>query len=490
MAMIACVGEFWVAVTERGGLVVQGLNEGGQLGLGTQDAAPQPRFLGGVGPIEGDGVAELAGGMEALALLDDLAPGAPAAALAHPFGRKVAMVASGDEHTICVTDDGAVWAWGQNESGVLGISHMQTPGQPAQNVRVRGSSVPLRWGPELCNGAPVRMVACGDFHTLVLTRAGEVWACGNGYHGQTGCPLLRASMRTPERVQGLPAVVHLVAAGAHVSGAVGEDGQVWMWGDCRLCRLGFPPATPALRAIAAPTPLTLAAFDGEPVVHLSLGCFQSAAVTKTGALWVWGGNNHGGLGLGDTADRPIPTLVAATWGGSSVAMAACGYFHQVILTEDGGVWTCGRAENGLLGREDARDTWTPVRLAPEVFGGAKIVFVAAGTYYAFAVTAEGLLYFWGCSAIYPHVRVQRTPTPVAESLAPGQRIGRSCGIPRRHAVAFCMGLHAGLGVQATNRVLGSDTAGAVVARGVRLDGDLAHMGEGLLRQLAVRERRN
>jgi len=39
-------------------------------------------------------------------------------------------------------------------------------------------------------------------------------------------------------------------------------------------------------------------------------------------------------------------------------------------------------------------------------------------------------------------------------------------------------------------VLGTDTAGAVVERGVRLDGDLARMGEGLLRQLAVRERRD
>jgi len=490
MAMIACKGRFWVAVTERGGLLVNGSNNHGQLGLGSRVRALRPMVLGGLGPLAGDGAEELAGGMQALALVADDESEAPADAPAHPFGVKVTMVATGYEHSVCVTDDGAVWAWGQNESGVLGVTPTQTPEQLAQNNNVARSSVPLRWGPELCNGAPVRMVACGDYHTLVLTRAGEVWACGQGYDGQTGCPRLRGSTSPPQRVASLPATMELVAAGSFFSGALGKDGQVWMWGFCRLCRLGFPLPSPALRAVAVPTALTLAAFGGEPVAQLSLGCRHSAAVTRTGALWVWGSNEHGTLGLGDTANRPVPALVAAAWGGSRVAMAACGNYHQVVLTEDGGVWTCGLAEYGLLGREDAGDAWVPVRLAPEGFGGAKIVFVAAGCDHAFAVTAEGLLYFWGCSGVQPHVRVQRTPAPIAESLAPGQRIGRSCGIPRRHAVAFCMGLDARLGVQATNRVLGTDTAGAVVARGARLDGDLAHMGEGLLRQLAVRERRN
>ena len=64
------------------------------------------------------------------------------------------------------------------------------------------------------------------------------------------------------------------------------------------------------------------------VVQLSLGSYHAAAVTKAGVLWVWGANNHGGLGLGDDANRAIPTLVAAggapAWGGSPVLMAACG----------------------------------------------------------------------------------------------------------------------------------------------------------------------
>jgi len=109
------------------------------------------------------------------------------------------------------------------------------------------------------------MVACGDYHTLVLTQAGEVFACGRGRHGETGNPLLPDSVRVPERVPSLHAMA-LVAAGDMFSSAVGADGQVWMWGNCRLGRLGYPHATPQTRTAAAPRSLGLAAFGGSPVV--------------------------------------------------------------------------------------------------------------------------------------------------------------------------------------------------------------------------------
>jgi len=487
MAMVAGHGMFWVAVTERGGLLVCGYNSNGQLGLGSRDDADTPTALGGLGLVEGDEVAELAGGMQALALLAGDAPEDPPAALAHPVECKIAMVAAGLQHTMCVTDTGAVWAWGENSLGALGIADPQTP------QHLQRSEVPVRWAPGLCNGVPARMVACGANHSLVLTRTGEVWACGRGHLGQTGSLHLPDIVPTPERVAGLSAVV-LVAAGYGFSGALDKDGRVWMWGACDAGQLGFPPVAPQLPGNAVPTQLGPAAFGREAVVQLSLGYYQAAAVTATGGLWVWGANSHGELGLGDTAERAVPTLVAAggapAWGGSRVLMVSCSCNYQLVLTVDGGVWTCGLNDSGLLGHGGFQGVWVPTRIVPAAFGGATIVFVAAGYAYASAVTAEGLLYSWGLSSTAAMVGLQTTPRPVAASLVPGLRIGRACGIRRWHALVFCMGLDARLGAQATNRVLGTDTAGAVVERGVRLDGDLARMGEGLLRQLAVRERRD
>ena len=66
---------------------------------------------------------------------------------------------------------------------------------------------------------------------MVLTQAGEVFACGRGGHGQAGNSLLPDIVRVPEHVPGLHAMA-LVDAGVMFSGAVDVDGQVWIWGKC------------------------------------------------------------------------------------------------------------------------------------------------------------------------------------------------------------------------------------------------------------------
>jgi len=104
MAMMACGLEFYIALTERGGLVVQGMNDNGQLGISTaQDEVWHPVVLGGLGPVVGDEVANIVGGVHALALSaafgpdEQLAVG-PGVVLAHPLEGKVAMVAAGRHH--------------------------------------------------------------------------------------------------------------------------------------------------------------------------------------------------------------------------------------------------------------------------------------------------------------------------------------------------------------------------------------------------------
>ena len=128
------------------------------------------------------------------------------------------------------TDCGVVYAWGSNDQGQLGVNNTTQQAQ-ALGVLMRRSTAPLRWSEHLCNGSPARMVACGDYHTLVPTQAGEVFACGRGRHGETGNSLLPDIVRVPEHVPGLYAMA-LVDAGDMFSGAVGVDGQVWMWGKC------------------------------------------------------------------------------------------------------------------------------------------------------------------------------------------------------------------------------------------------------------------
>ena len=80
--------------------MVRGDNAEGQLGIGTRNLEWHPTGLGGIGSIVGDQVAELVGGVHALALLDATqghSAALPAGMLAHPFDDKAAMVSAGEE---------------------------------------------------------------------------------------------------------------------------------------------------------------------------------------------------------------------------------------------------------------------------------------------------------------------------------------------------------------------------------------------------------
>ncbi len=72
----------------------------------------------------------------------------------------------------------------------------------------------------------------------------------------------------------------------------------------------------------------------------------------------------GQLGLGDTADRNLPTPVTVGLGGRAAALIACGWRHSVAATADGGVWSWGRGTNFQLGHGDEADRLVPTQLPP------------------------------------------------------------------------------------------------------------------------------
>ena len=82
---------------------------------------------------------------------------------------------------------------------------------------------------------------------------------------------------------------------------------------------------------------------------------------------------------GDTADRLGFTQVdAEQLGGARIVMAACGWFHSVVMSAEGRVWSFGWGAFGRLGHNDEQDRLVPTLLAAEVFQASKIVTVAAG----------------------------------------------------------------------------------------------------------------
>ena len=108
-----------------------------------------------------------------------------------------------------------------------------------------------------------------------------------------------------------------------------------------------------------------------------------------GTVRVFGLNNNGQLGLGDTTNRLTPVQVT---GLTSATVVACGRVHTAVLLADGTVRTFGRNANGQLGVNDTTSRLTPV----QVFGiSSSATAVACGGYHTVVLLADGTVRTFG-----------------------------------------------------------------------------------------------
>ena len=125
----------------------------------------------------------------------------------------VTAVSAGYNHSLAV-QNGAVWAWGKNTNGELGVN----PGQYTYNPT-----------PNMVNGlSNIVAVAAGDGYSLALDQHGNVWAWGYNFNGQLGDGTTN-NCSTPELLTSITGVAAIATGNEH-SLALKSDGSVWVWG--------------------------------------------------------------------------------------------------------------------------------------------------------------------------------------------------------------------------------------------------------------------
>ena len=182
---------------------------------------------------------------------------------------------------------------------------------------------------------------------------------------------------------GTAATATAVSAGERHTCAVTSDGAMRCWGWNPFGGLGDGTTTDRL------TPVTVVGLEG-PVVAEATGAYHSCAVTSSGAVQCWGGNQYGQLGDGTTTQRLTPVAVIGL--GSGVVAVAAGFYHTCALTTVGAVQCWGANFTGRLGDGTTTQRLSPVQVAG-LTGG--VVAIAAGVHHTCAVTGAGALRCWG-----------------------------------------------------------------------------------------------
>uniref|UniRef100_UPI0034DD6D90 RCC1 domain-containing protein n=1 Tax=Thermus caliditerrae TaxID=1330700 RepID=UPI0034DD6D90 len=166
-----------------------------------------------------------------------------------------------------------------------------------------GQALPLR----VENLPPVKMLAAGARHILVLTRDGEVIGWGHSKQGQVG---VFAECQKKRKIEGIPGKVSRVFAGFHHSGVLTDEGAVWVWGNntrwdgsVLMGVLGIGPNRNFWS-----TPVPPLSMDGG-VVYVSSSSDSNVAIKSDGTVWVWGRNDTGQLGTGNREHQLVPVQI-------------------------------------------------------------------------------------------------------------------------------------------------------------------------------------
>jgi alpha-tubulin suppressor-like RCC1 family protein len=226
--------------------------------------------------------------------------------------------------------------------------------------------------------------ACG----LATTGAAYCW--GNNWYGQLGIDTADVNQHaTPEAVVGGHTFQQIAAGFGHVC-ALDTDGAVWCWGAQSEGSLGV-----GVDRTGNTHPLHVASLLR--FTQIDVGGNTSCALAESGDIWCWGYNGYGGVGNNSTDARLwVPVQVD---GGRSYTQVSVGTFHTCGISL-GAVYCWGRNVEAQLGIGTTSPTSSPGSAVPVPALGALGLTrqVAAGNTHTCAVNATGETYCWGSNA--------------------------------------------------------------------------------------------
>ncbi|WOL09445.1 ultraviolet-B receptor UVR8 [Canna indica] len=245
-------------------------------------------------------------------------------------GINIKMVALGSEHSIAITDVGDALSWGAGGSGRLGHSHTSSIFSFSKNSS--------EYTPRLIKnleGIKIKAIAAGMLHSACVDERGSVFIFGETATNKLGFGGKNA--QTPTIVQELP-ISEEVACGGYHTCVVTSWGELYTWGSNENGCLGLG----CTNMIRNPEIVKSSVLKSS-VSKVACGWKHTAAISGGNIFtWGWGGANGtffeeghssgGQLGHGDDFDSNVPKMV--DFGKQVKALhVSCGFNHTGAILE-------------------------------------------------------------------------------------------------------------------------------------------------------------
>ncbi|CAG2106992.1 unnamed protein product [Medioppia subpectinata] len=364
---------------------------------------------------------------------------------------KVTKVVAGNHHTLLLSADGNVYAFGFNDYAQLGTGGFDKHGTPYNPLMKHGPFVDIVaqkfnnisaavtangghfvWGkcrkPLGALLSPTVVTGVDYIHDIIGFLMNEEFV--HNIHsfiiyGETGSDVIvvtKDDVVFHMNVNNITQMTELcelsakdvikISAGYKYLCALTSEGEVYTWidnqtdpvqdvayaADNYIIMLGDSDPSPH------PIKLSLD-LNNENIVDIECGLHHTLALTDAGRVYAWGQ-----LGNGNTINQYKPIKVVGGLTGCRVISIACGGNHSLAVTDTGSVFGWGLNGNGQLGLGHTIKQSLPVRI--QYFNDMKVTKVAAGKCHTMflsnedivshidstisaAVTANGVLYVWG-----------------------------------------------------------------------------------------------
>jgi len=267
----------------------------------------------------------------------------------------VVKAACGRQHTLVLTQQGQVYAFGENLQGQLGLGNISTAVPTPTKIKYSGN--------------PIVDISCGAEFSMIVDCEGYCYSFGSSEYGQLGnntdgkyfatsTKLLYDQVKTPFRIpmyieksQGGNKVavtdvkITQVACGINHTVAVDSNKRVYTWGFGGYGRLGHAEQKDEWR------PRLVSQFDrkGRGAMKVWAGSTHTMALNELGCTFYWG--VQGSVGTRECTMYPKPFSDLQGW---NVRLVGCGNKHVVVAADDAVIVWGVQTQSGEIGLGEQR----------------------------------------------------------------------------------------------------------------------------------------
>ena len=268
-----------------------------------------------------------------------------------------------------ITEDGALYVWGKNSYGQLGVGN-----EVNKNTPIKVTAI---------NGKVMELIISNSFSVYAILEDGSLYAWGNNSDGQLGVGD-EENRNTPTKVNLPSKIKELIITGSSVY-ALMEDSSLYSWGYNLDGQLGVGDEVNK----NTPTKVNLPGKIKELITTGSSVYVSVYALMEDSSLYSWGSNESGQLGVGDEVNKNTPTKVNLP---SKIKELITTGSSVYALMEDSSLYSWGENNSGELGVGDEVNKNTPTKV--NLPGKIKELITTNGSS-VYALMEDSSLYSWG-----------------------------------------------------------------------------------------------